>query len=101
MANFPFQVEFIDPAGRYVLARQLPPATPFRLMPGSRLGECEVTFASQPRALAQDGSPRLDIYGFRLRTPQAAARLAVGQLLDLRAEPAPLPRPTDEGNNPA
>lgn len=92
MATFPFQVEFVDPAGRFVLARQLPPEIPFRLQPDSCLGACAVTGMNPPRAMAPDGTPRLDVYGFRLQKPEAAAQLAVGQLVDLRAEPAPLPR---------
>ncbi len=88
MSSFPFQIEFVDPAGRYVLARQLGGGG-FRLGAGSRLGEVEVTGVSQPRALAADGTPRLDIFGFRLAEPASASRLEVGETVELRADPAP------------
>lgn len=91
MATFPFQIEFVDPEGRYVLARQLPPVVPFRLGKDARLGPCEVVGATQPRAQAPDGTPRLDIYAFRPRDRAEALALVVGRMVELRAEIAPLP----------
>ncbi len=91
MTVFPFEIEFIDPQGRYVLARQLG-REGFRLGAGSKLGEAEVVGVSQPKARGPDGTPRLDIFGFKLKEPSAAQRLRVGQTVELKADATIVPK---------
>lgn len=88
MASFPFQVEVVDPAGRFVMCRELE-KNRFALTKGARLGEVEVTHVSQPRAMAADGTPRLDLFVFKLARPADAKRFQVGATVSLLAEPAP------------
>lgn len=88
MASFPFQVEVVDPAGRFVMCRELQ-RNRFALAPGSRLAGVEVTHVSQPRALAQDGTPRLDLFVFKLARPADAQRFKAGETVQLVAEEAP------------
>ncbi len=87
MANFPFQVEVVDPQGRFVLVRELE-RNRFRLMPGAKLHGCAVTAVSQPQVKGADGEPRLDLFLFRLERPEDARRFEIGQAVTLNAEPA-------------
>jgi hypothetical protein len=86
--TFPFQVEVVDPGGRFVLCRELE-TNRFRLGPGARLGECAVTHVSQPMALDAKGEPRVDLYLFRLEKPEDAKRFQIGATVLLNAEEAP------------
>ena len=88
MASFPFQVEVVDPAGRFVMCRELE-RNRFALGPGAKLGDVEVTHVSQPRAIAADGTPRVDLFVFKLARPADAKRFHAGATVLLVAEEAP------------
>lgn len=88
MPTFPFQVEVVDPGGRFVMCRELE-RNRFQLVAGSQLGGVEVTHATQPLATGSDGDPRVDLYLFRLKRPEDARRLKVGETVMLTAEHAP------------
>jgi hypothetical protein len=87
VASFPFQVEVVDPAGRFVMCRELE-RNRFALGPGSRLGDVEVTHVSQPRAIAADGTPRVDLFLFKLARPADSKRFQIGATVQLIAEEA-------------
>lgn len=86
--TFPFQVEVVDPAGRFVLCRELQ-RNRFRLGPGAQLQGAGVRAVTQPRALDAQGEPRLDLYLFRLEHPADARRFKVGETVTLSADDAP------------
>ena len=88
MPSFPFQIEVVDPAGRFVLCRELQ-RNRFRLGPGSKLGDVEVTHVSQPPAVDTQGEPRVDLYLFRLARPEDAKRFQPGATVVLQADDAP------------
>lgn len=88
MPSFPFQVEVVDPGGRFVMCRELE-QNRFRLAPGSQLGGVEVTHVSQPSPIGPDGDPRVDLYLFRIKRPEDAKRFKVGETVMLQADPAP------------
>jgi len=88
VADFPFQVEVVDPGGRFVLCRELQ-RNRFRLGPGARLGDVEVTHVSQPPAVDAQGEPRVDLYLFRLTKPEDAKRFKTGDKILLHADDAP------------
>jgi hypothetical protein len=83
--SFSFEIEFIDPNGRFILARQLGRGG-FKVGPGARLGEVPVTGVTMPRAKAPDGTLRQDIFGFKVADPALATRVRVGQTVELRAD---------------
>jgi len=88
MPSFPFQVEVVDPGGRFVLCRELE-RNRFLLSPGARLADCPVSHVSQPMALDAQGEPRVDLYLFRLERPGDAQHFQVGATVYLNAEEAP------------
>ena len=73
MATFPFQVEFVDPAGRYVLARQLPLGRRLALL-------AALCCALNPVVLAQAGIVQSDL-PMTVLTTLALLLLLRGQVL--------------------
>ena len=96
MASFAFEVELVEPNGRFVMVRALEPRH-FKLAPGARLHECEVTHVSQPPARDARGEPRVDLFLFKLARPQEAKRFAVGQRVVLQADEWVNPVPSPNG----
>ena len=88
MPSFPFQVEVVDPGGRFVLCRELE-RNRFRLGPGAKLGGADVVAVSQPPARDAQGEPRVDLFLFRLAQPADAKRFKVGETVHLHADDAP------------
>ena len=84
MAALSFQIEFVLADRGFVIARLLE-AADFRLTAQSTLAGCAVTAMDMPRAKNSDGSPRLDLFAFRLRDPADSARFKVGEVVDLSA----------------
>jgi hypothetical protein len=85
--NLPLQFEIeavlTHSARVTVFARQLV-NEPFALSETARLGGLPIhAHLSMPRALNSDGSPRLDLFAFQLRTHSDLSALSVGQLVTL------------------
>lgn len=87
----PFQVEFVDPNGRFVLARQLEEAL-FVVDDQARLNGCQITAAANPPAQDADGNPRIDLYLFALRNRSDASRFSTGTVIQLEAKIRPPPK---------
>ncbi|MFN7132754.1 MAG: hypothetical protein ACK4N5_11785 [Myxococcales bacterium] len=87
----PFQVEFVDPNGRFVLARQLEEVL-FVVDDSALLNGCRITAAANPPAQDPDGNPRIDLYLFALRERADASRFKVGTVVSLEAKVRPPPR---------
>ena len=87
MAAIPFQIEFVLAERGLVIARQLEAAgsPPFALVEGTRLGGCvlEPKHLDIPRAHNPDGTPRRDIFAFKLRRSEDAARFKPGDRVEL------------------
>jgi hypothetical protein len=82
VAAIPFQIEFAERDRGFVIARALEPR-PFRLAPDSTLGACPVSAMSMPKASNPDGSPRTDLFAFRLVYPDDVSELRVGSIVEL------------------
>lgn len=81
MEPIPFEVEVVlTTKGPPVLfARQLVAAS-FTLTDSSTLGGCSIVpYLSSPRALGPDGSPRMDLVAFQLRSRRDLSSFARGQ----------------------
>ena len=55
----------------------------FYIKPGQALNGCEILEGSIPRAHHEDGTPRLDLWGFRLKSDADAACFSVGYIVEL------------------
>ncbi|MBS2032344.1 MAG: hypothetical protein JST54_30875 [Deltaproteobacteria bacterium] len=89
MAEFPFQIEFVEPKAGYVICRELK-RNRFRLAPGARLGDAEIKpHVAQPRALDAQGQPRVDLYVFSFANRADAKRFKAGDTVVLHADEEP------------
>lgn len=89
MDGIPFEVEvLLDwPRLPMVFARQLGEHE-FAVSDASRLHGCPIEPAvTRPHAQRPDGTPRLDLWAFVLRSPGDLARFHVGQRVLLDAPP--------------
>jgi hypothetical protein len=79
-----FQVEFVMAERGYLIARALEPRS-FRLVEGTTLGGCPVEprHLDIPRARSAGGEARQDLFAFRLKRREDAARFRPGDLAEL------------------
>jgi hypothetical protein len=91
MPKLHFQVEFVAPDGKYLLARQLDEGT-FSFSPGATLKGLPLKAMANPPAQQSDGTPRVDLFVVALRNPSDTARFKVGDVVPLLADDLPSPR---------
>ena len=78
------EVFYVSGRGHFVLGRRKDQPTNFWVPKHSRLGEIPIdSYCTQPRILDKTGSPRIDVFTFKLKNEEDRARLNQGQVLEL------------------
>ncbi|MBI5545068.1 MAG: hypothetical protein HY901_14345 [Deltaproteobacteria bacterium] len=82
MAALPFQVEFVFAERGFLIARALE-RSDFHLSEEAALAGSPVVAMEMPRAKAPDGAVRKDLFAFRLKRREDAARFKAGEVVEL------------------
>ena len=88
MPRLNFQVEFLDPGGKFLVARQLEEGT-FKLGVTSTFNGVPVKAMANQPGVESDGSPRIDLFIVALKNAGDSKRFKVGEIVPLVAEDAP------------